>query len=221
MTDTGSFDPVAFICCQTALGYPPLVPECMLYLADEITPIWEATEAELAQRGLAPPFWAFCWAGGQALARYVLDNPTLVRGRVVLDFAAGGGIAGLAAAKAGAARVVANDVDLLALEAVRLNAVANGVSLEVTGDDLLDRPPGPWDVVLAGDICYEQPLAGRVEGWLRQAAQGGATVLLGDPGRAYQPDGGMEALAAYDVPTSLELEDREIRHTRVWKVNPR
>lgn len=208
----------AFILDQTAPAHPPIVPELTLRLASEITPIWEATEVELAEKNLPPPFWAFCWPGGQAIARHLLDNPDLVRGKRVLDFAAGCGVAALAAARAGAARVIANDVDAMALAAIRINAKDNGIALETLVDDLVGGPAGPWDLILAGDICYEQPLAGRVEAWLKAMAKAGITVLLGDPGRAYQPKDGLEPLAEYDVPTSLELEDRTVRHTRVWKV---
>lgn len=208
----------AFIEGQTARTRPPIVPELTLHLASEITPIWEATEAELAETNLPPPFWAFCWAGGQAIARHLLDHSELARGKTVLDFAAGCGIAGLAAARAGAKRVIANDVDDMALTAVTLNAMDNDLSLETLRDDLVGGPPGDWDLILAGDICYEQPLAGRVEAWLKAMAAAGITVLLGDPGRAYQPKDGLVELAVYDVPTSLELEDREMRQTRVWRV---
>ncbi|MCP5371097.1 MAG: methyltransferase [Hyphomicrobiales bacterium] len=209
----------AFIRAHTAVAAPPLCPEIRLHLATEITPIWQATEETLAAAGLPPPFWAFCWAGGQALARHLLDNPALAAGRRVLDFACGGGVVAIAAARCGGT-VLANDVDPFALAATRLNADLNGVALATEGADLVGRADLNHDLILAGDICYEQPLAGRVSDWLRALAGAGATVLIGDPGRAYLRRDGLVELAAYDVPTSLELEDRTVRRTGVWRVTP-
>ncbi|WP_119462147.1 class I SAM-dependent methyltransferase [Rhodospirillaceae bacterium SYSU D60014] len=211
-------DPADFVRAETALAHPPLVPEIQLYLADAITPIWEATEATLAASGVPPPYWAFAWPGGQALARHILDNPALVAGRRVLDFAAGSGLGAIAAAKAGAAAVTANDIDAFAAAAIRLNAAANAVSVAVATENLLDHDDPGVDLVLAGDICYERPLAGRVEAWLKRLARRGTTVLLGDPGRAYLPRDGLEPLARYAVPTTRELEDQEVRDTVVWRV---
>jgi len=207
----------AFILENTRLQAPPHAPELMLHLADEITPIWKLTEEALAEIGLPPPFWAFAWAGGQALARYLLDNPEVVAGKRVIDFASGSGIVAIAAKRAGAAAVLAADIDGYCGAAIALNAAANGVSVDFTDADLLDAPP-PADaaVILAGDICYEKPLAERVMAWLTAARAGGATVLIGDPGRTYFPKTGLLKLAEYQVATTRELEDMEVKKTSVW-----
>jgi predicted nicotinamide N-methyase len=199
---------------------PPLVPEIRLYLATEVIPIWMATEETLARSGLPPPFWAFAWAGGQALARYLLDHPDEVAGRSVLDFGAGSGLVGIAAAKAGAASVSAAEIDHFAAAAISANAALNDVDIAVWTGDLLGTVDPQWEVVTAGDVCYERPMADRVTGWLRTMAAGGAFVLLGDPGRAYLPAEGLIERARYLVPTSRELEDRETRETVVWEVLP-
>lgn len=209
-----------FIQANTVVVAPPLVPEIKLHLAAEIAPIWQATEAALQAEGVAPPFWAFCWPGGQALARHVLDQPGIVRGKRVLDFAAGSGVAAIAAALAGAAHVVANDIDAYSLEAARTNAQMNDVAIDVSGDDLVGRENDGWDVVLAGDVCYERPMSTDVTRWLRALAADGTEVLIGDPGRTFLPADGLEEVARHDVPTSLELEDREIRTTVVWRILP-
>jgi predicted nicotinamide N-methyase len=206
----------AFILENTRLQAPPHTPELTLHLADEITPIWKLTEEALAELGLPPPFWAFAWAGGQALARYVMDHPAEVSGRRVVDFASGSGIVGVAAMKAGAAHVTAADIDAFCGAAAALNAEANGVVLDFTGQDLLDRPPPAVEVILAGDICYEKPLAERVMAWLREAHRQGVRVLIGDPGRSYFPREGLAKLAEYQVPTTRELEDMEVKRTAVW-----
>jgi predicted nicotinamide N-methyase len=206
----------AFILENTRLQAPPHTPELTLHLADEITPIWKLTEEALAELGLPPPFWAFAWAGGQALARYVMDHPAEVSGRRVVDFASGSGIVGVAAMKAGAAHVTAADIDAFCGAAVALNAEANGVALDFTGQDLLDRPPPEVEVILAGDICYEKPLAERVMAWLGDAHRRGVRVLIGDPGRSYFPREGLAKLAEYQVPTTRELEDMEVKRTAVW-----
>lgn len=199
-----------------------MVPELTLHLATEITPIWRATEADLERLGVPPPYWAFCWPGGQAIARHILDHPGLVHGRQVLDFAAGSGLAAIAAIKAGAAGAVGNDIDDYALDAMRLNAQANGVAIGIDGSDLLaGRAECGFDVILAGDVCYEQPLATTVFDWLRLQADRGALVLLGDPGRSYRPTQGIEELARYDIPTSLQLENHGMKETIVWRVLPR
>lgn len=209
----------AFILENTRPQTPPHTPELTLHLADEITPIWRMTEEALAEIGLPPPFWAFAWAGGQALARYILDNPQIVAGKRVIDFASGSGIVAIAAMKAGAASVLAADIDAYCGAALALNAGANGVVAEFTDADLLEAPPPAWaQVILAGDICYEKPLATRVMAWLGQARAAGATVLIGDPGRSYFPREGLEKLAEYQVPTTRELEDMEVKKTAVWAV---
>lgn len=209
-------DPTAFIRANTTLMPPPNVPEIKLHLADEVVPLWQLTEEELAQQGLPPPYWAFAWAGGQALARYVLDRPETVRGRRVLDFAAGSGLVAIAAAKAGASEVTAADVDAFAAAACRLNAAANGVEISHFADDVIGRYGG-WDAVLAGDICYEKPLAERVIEWLAQLAASGTTVLIGDPGRTYLPKDRLEPLTHYCIAVARELEDRDVCVTAVWR----
>jgi predicted nicotinamide N-methyase len=208
-----------FILANTTLERPPHTPELQLHLASEITPIWKLTEEALAGIGLPPPFWAFAWAGGQALARYILDQPQVVAGQAVVDFAAGSGIVAVAAARAGAARVLAADIDPFCAAAVALNAEANGVTVDFTGEDLLDAAPPAWaQVILAADICYEKPLAARVMAWLTSARAGGARVLIGDPGRSYFPRQGLVKLAEYQVPTTRELEDMEVKRTAVWEL---
>jgi predicted nicotinamide N-methyase len=207
----------SFIAANTRLQRPPHTPEIQLCLADEITPIWRMTEEALQEIGLPPPFWAFAWAGGQALARYVLDHREVVAGKRVLDFACGSGIVGIAAMLAGAAEATCADVDAFCGAALALNARANGVAARYVGDDLLDAPPPAWaEVILAGDICYEKPLAERVLAWLQAARAAGATVLIGDPGRSYFPRTGLEKLAEYQVPTTRELEDMSVKKTAVW-----
>ena len=211
-------DPALFVRRNTAVAAPPLVPEIRLHLASEITPIWQATEESLARGAVPPPFWAFAWAGGQALARYILDHPAEVAGRFVLDFGAGSGLVAIAAAKAGAARVLAAEIDHFAAAAIAANAALNEASVGVTTADLIATTDPRWEVITAGDVCYEQPMAGRVTAWLRTLAGQGCLALLGDPGRAYLPAEGLRALARYLVPTSLELEDRESRDGIVWQV---
>ena len=209
----------AFIRANTLLAAPPLVPEIQLHLATEVTPLWQATEASLAQSQLPPPYWAFAWAGGQALARHVLDHRDLVAGKSVLDFGAGSGLVAIAAALAGAASVTAAEIDAFAAAAIAMNAAANGIALDVVTDDVTDGAPR-WDAVLCGDMCYERPLAERLTRWLERCAGAGALVLLGDPGRAYLPRAGLTALARYTVPTPLDLEDRTERETTVWRFAP-
>ena len=219
MTAAAARDPAAFVRHNTALERPTLVPEIELRLASVLVPLWHATETELEAMGLPPPYWAFAWAGGQALARHLLDNPALVAGRSLLDFAAGSGISAIAAAKVGAGPVEACEIDPFALAAIALNAEFNGVVVTVRGDDLIGRDDG-WEVVLAGDVCYERPMADRVFVWLRDLAARGALVLVGDPGRTYFPKAGLEKIAVYAVPTSRELEDSDLRNAGVWRVLP-
>lgn len=209
-------DRAAFVRDNTRLQAPPHAPEIVLHLADEITPIWRLTEEELGEMGLPPPFWAFAWAGGQALARYLLDNPNEARGKSVVDFATGSGLVAIAAMKAGAASALGADIDIFCAAAVEANAAANGVAIAFTTDNLLDRPPPAVDLILAGDICYERPLAERVLAWLETAHRAGTRVLIGDPGRTYFPREGLVKLAEYQVATTRELEDMEVKKTGVW-----
>lgn len=219
MTQGPAADPTAFILAQTAIAAPPLVPEIKLHLATEITPIWEATETTLAAMNLPPPYWAFAWAGGQALTRFLIDHPDWVRGKRVLDFAAGSGLSAIGAAKAGAAQTQAAEIDDFAIAAIALNARANNVAIDLVREDLIGVAPR-WDVVLAGDVCYERPMAEKVIAWFRTLASRGVAILMGDPGRAYLPQSGLVELARYQVPTSLELEDRTQRETIVWRLMP-
>lgn len=203
-----------FVRSRTAVAPVPLVPEIVLHQAAEFTPLWHATAAEL--RGWDDsPFWAFPWAGGQALARYLLDHPEAVRGRSVLDFGTGGGIAAIAAARAGAARAVAWDLDPFCEAAVRLNAAANGVHVEFRAGTPLGRPRPDADLVLGGDVFYERELATDFLAWGRALVAAGSRVLAGDPGRLYSPADGFAVVAAYDVPTTVEIEDRPLLRTRV------
>ena len=197
------------------------MPEIRLALATEITPLWHATELFLEREGVAPPYWAFAWPGAQALARHLLDTPAAVAARRVLDFAAGGGLAAIAAARAGAARVEASEIDPLAIAAIGHNAALNSVTVHAEAADLVGTP-NRWDVVLCGDICYEAPMTGHVLPWLRTLARDGATVLLADPGRAYRPaDATLDDTGlVFDVPVSRELEDRDIRRTVLYRLRP-
>ncbi|WP_292125401.1 methyltransferase [Brevundimonas sp.] len=209
-------DPTAFILANTRLQLVPHAPEISLWLADEVTPIWRLTEEELGEMGLPPPFWAFAWAGGQGLARWLLDNPAEVAGKRVLDLAAGSGLVGIAAMQAGAVSALCADIDPFCAAAVALNAAVNGVTLGFTDADLLDAPPPEVEVICAGDVFYEQPMAGRVLAWLTAAAARGTRVLVGDPLRTYFPREGFDLLAEYAVPTTRELEDDAVKRTRVW-----
>jgi predicted nicotinamide N-methyase len=211
-------DPETFIRDHTVIAAPPLVPEIALHLASEITPIWQASEDWLAARNLAPPFWAFAWPGGQALARHVLDHPRLVAGRRVLDFAAGGGIAAIACAMAGAARVDAAEIDSLAVAAIGLNAARNGAAVRALCGDMVGRA-GDWDLILCGDVCYEAPMTAHILPWLRGLART-SEVWIADPGRAYLPADGMAAFATLTVPTTQELEDRTERVVTLYRLAP-
>ena len=207
--------PDDFIRTNAALIAPPLVPELRLHLATEVVPVWHATEEELAKIGVPPPYWAFAWAGGQALARYILDNPVLVRGKRVLDIGSGSGLVGLAAVKSGAEQVLAADIDAFSCAAIRLNAAANDCDIAITQDDLIGTS-GDWEVILVGDLFYERPLAERLLAWL---APMDVVALLGDPGRTYFPKAKIEKLASYSVQTTRDLEDREIRETGVYRLS--
>lgn len=213
-------DPAGFIRTYTALGTPAMVPELKLWLAAEYLPIWQATEDWLDKQNLDPPYWAFCWPGGQAVARYLLSHPDMIRDKHVIDFAAGCGVASLAAARCGARRVVGNEIDPVAIAAMKLNAEANDLAIETSEADWLQGPPGSpeADVVIAGDVCYEREMTARAMDWLRGHAAKGRLVLLGDPGRNYFTADRLEELARYDIPTSLQLENRGLRETTVWRV---
>ena len=206
--------PESFITANAALMAPPLVPEIRLHLATEVVPLWRATEEELEKMGVPPPYWAFAWAGGQALARYILDHPQSVAGKRVLDIGSGSGLVAIAAAKAGAASVLAADIDAFSTAAIGLNAAANGATVSVTQDDLIGAE-GDWDVILVGDLFYERALAERLLAWLTPL---GRPALLGDPGRNYFPKDRVQRLALYNVQTSRDLEDREIRETGVYRM---
>ena len=214
-------DREAFLRAHLSLARVPLAPEIQLYQADEPIGLWELTEGEY-HSDQPPPFWAFAWAGGQALARYLLDHPDTVRGRRVLDLAAGSGLVTIAAALAGAQRVRAVDIDPLALAAVEVNAQANDVSVLGLLADVLDSDPagidGPVDVITAGDVFYSQAMAGRVLRFLRRAARGGATILVGDPSRAFFPQGVFTEVARYDVPVAHALESTTVKPTRVFRL---
>jgi predicted nicotinamide N-methyase len=211
-----ALDRTAFIRAQTRLMPAPLAPEISLWLADEATALWEKTEEELGEMGLPPPFWAFAWAGGQALARYILDKPQIVRGRRVLDFASGSGFVAIAAAKAGAAQVEACEIDGFAAAAIALNADANGVAIRVRLEDLVGRDEG-WDVVLAGDISYQRDMAEAATDWLAGLHKRGAHVLIGDPGRSYLARRKLVAIADYEAQTTRALEDAETKPASVWR----
>ncbi len=223
-------DPAHFIRVNTALLAPPLVPEIVLHLATEIVPLWRKSEEELEASGVPPPYWAFAWAGGQALARHVLDNPQLVRGKRVLDFGAGSGLLSIAAARTGASHVTAADIDAFAAAAIALNCEANHIPflphdvgeeafVQITTADIIGSLC-TFDIILVGDMCYERPLAERLLAWLEDCARTGAAVLLGDPGRSYFPKSGVTRLATYRVQTTRELEDRDIRETSVYRLTP-
>ena len=226
-----------FIRANTTVLPVPLVPEIRLHLAHESVPLWQKTEEELGEIGLPPPFWAFAWAGGQALARYVIDNPETVKAKKVLDLASGSGLVAIAAVKAGAAHVLAADIDAFAVAAIKLNLTHNirhsGESrnlsntekdsgfrrndgLTVTSENLLTTPPPAVNTILVGDLFYEKSLAESVFTWLIQAKTQGTTVLIGDPGRSYLPKDELTKLAEYNVPVTRDLEDAEIKRTAVW-----
>jgi predicted nicotinamide N-methyase len=207
-----------FVLANTRPAPVPLAPEVTLHQADEAIELWERTETDAGVQQ-PPPFWAFAWAGGQALARYVLDHPELLHGRRVLDLAAGSGLVAIAAMRAGAAEVTAVEIDPLAIAAIEVNAAANGVAVTALLADVLEQEPDA-DVVLAGDVFYSREMTRRMLGYLRRAAAKGATVLVGDPGRAYLPREHLTLLAGYDVPVPQTLEDAEVKRTTVWSVRP-
>jgi predicted nicotinamide N-methyase len=206
----------AFILENTRLLCPPLAPRLTLQLADEAVALWTKTEEELGEMGLPPPFWAFAWAGGQALARFLEERPDIVRGKRVLDFASGSGLVAIAAALAGAAHVEASEIDAFALTAIEINAEANGVAITTLAGDIIGRDDG-WEVVFAGDVSYERDMAEAVTDWLEGLAERGAEVLIGDPGRTYLARDRLERLAEYSVPVTRALEDAEIKRSGVYR----
>jgi len=208
----------------TDLRSPPIVPEIRLHLAREMLELWQQSEAVLYAKAVAsgdtpPPYWAFAWPGGQALARYILDHRNSFAGKSLLDFGAGSGLIAIAAALAGAEPVIAAEIDPGARVAIELNADANGVFVEQLEHDIIGGS-GRWQTICAGDMCYERPLAERLVAWLRQLAASGADVLIGDPGRSYFPTSGITLLKTYSVPTPRELEDRDMRETSVYRLLP-
>jgi predicted nicotinamide N-methyase len=207
-----------FILANTKLLPVPLVPEIKLHLAEESLLIWQKTEEELEARNIPPPYWAFAWAGGMALARYILDHASLVAGRHVLDLGSGSGLAAIAAAKARAAAVQAAEIDAFAIAAITLNAEANGVSVMTIEHDLLADAQASAEVLLVGDLFYERGLAERTLAYCEQARAHQALVLVGDPQRSYFPRDRFEPLAEYAVPVTRELEDAEIKRTAVWRL---
>ena len=206
----------AFVRGSTRPGFAGLVPEFSLFLASELTPLWLATEDFLERENISPPFWAFAWPGAQALARFILDNPEQVAGRRVLDFAAGCGLAALAAARAGALTVEAADIDPLAAAAIRLNALENHAEIVALDGDIVGET-GRWDLILCGDVCYEAPMTRHILPWLRTLHAAGAEIWIADPGRAYLPTADLEEFARYEVPTTLELEDRTSRTAVLYR----
>jgi predicted nicotinamide N-methyase len=207
-----------FILANTKLLPVPLVPEIKLHLAEESLPIWQKTEEELEARNIPPPYWAFAWAGGMALARYILDHASVVAGRHVLDLGSGSGLAAIAAAKAGAGAVQAAEIDAFAIAAITLNAETNGVSVMTIERDLLADAQASAEVLLVGDLFYERELAERTLAYCEQARAHQALVLVGDPQRSYFPRDRFEPLAEYAVPVTRELEDAEIKRTAVWRL---
>jgi predicted nicotinamide N-methyase len=209
-------DPRSFIFCNTKLQAPPHVPEIRLHLADEAHDLWHKTEEELEAIGLPPPFWAFAWAGGQGLARYILDHPETVRGKRVLDFATGSGLVAIAACLAGAAKVFGADIDPWSSHAVSLNSAANAVTVAFRSENWIGRAVEA-DVVLAGDVFYDRGLADLLVPWFQQLARQDVVVLVGDPGRSYLPKKWLKAAATYEVPVTRALEDSEVKKTTVWQ----
>jgi predicted nicotinamide N-methyase len=208
----------AFIRANTEILPPPLVPEIKLHLAHEAVPLWEKTEEQLGELGLPPPFWAFAWAGGQALARYVLDHPDCVRGKRIIDLASGSGLVAIAAKQAGAQTVLGADIDAYAAASILLNAALNNCDVAATTDDLLRAPAKDSDVILVGDLFYEKSIAKRLYAWLLDAKSRGIECLVGDPGRTYLPKDKLRKCAEYNVPVTRDLEDAEIKRTAVWQL---
>lgn len=213
----GQADPQGYVAGNSVVQAAPLVPEIKLHLADDRAPLWNKTQRDLWDDGIVLPYWAFAWAGGQALARLMLDEPDRVRGKRVLDFASGSAISGIAALMSGAAYVLAADIDPLAATAAQMNAAANGVEIDTTTDDVIGRNLADFDVIIAGDICYEQSVAMRVRDWLQIEARAGREVLIGDPGRTFLPRKDLEPVIGYGVKSSRDLDDTDVRNARVWR----
>lgn len=210
-------DPRAYVAGNSVVQTAPLVPEIKLHLADERAPLWTKTQRDLWDDGIVLPYWAFAWAGGQALARLLLDEPERVRGKRVLDFASGSAISGIAAKLSGAAHVLAADIDPLAAVAAQMNADANDITLDTSTDDLVGQSLAGFDVIIAGDICYEQSVAERVRDWLAEEARAGREVLIGDPGRTFLPRKDLEPVIGYGVKSARDLDDTDVRNARVWR----
>ncbi len=208
-----------FMRANTSIHAPPQVPELRLHLADDAHALWHKTEQELAAIGLPPPFWAFAWAGGQGLARFILDNRHIVAGKHVVDFATGSGIVAIAAMLAGAASARTVDIDPFCETAVRLNAALNNVPVTAQTRDIVGETVD-CDVLLAGDVFYEKPLAEAVTGWFDDCAARGIAAYVGDPGRHYMPRDRLELCATYQVPVTRVLEDAEVKKTSVWRFSP-
>jgi len=207
----------AFIRENTRVLAPSHVPELQLHLADDAVALWQLTEEQLGELGLPPPFWAFAWAGGQALARYILDNSEIPHGRDVLDVASGSGLVAIAAMKAGARRAIAVDIDAFATHATEMNAALNDVVLSTSDADPVGHPTS-CDLILVGDLFYDRDLAPRVLAWLEALQRDGKQVLIGDPGRAYLPKDKLEQIASYDIPVTRALEDAEVKRAAVWRL---
>ncbi len=205
-----------FILENTTINSPPHVPEVRLHLADEAHDLWHKTEEQLAESGLPPPFWAFAWAGGQGLARYVLDNPGIVRDKKVLDFASGSGLVGIAAMMAGANAVTCADIDPHAFEAATINAALNDVTVTPLRANLIGSTQD-GQVLLAGDVFYDRQFAMDLIPWFETLAARGVDILIGDPGRAYLPKQRLERQAIYEVPVTRALEDADVKRTTVWR----
>lgn len=213
---SGFDDPDGFVAANTRLLPVPHVPEILLHVANEALPIWEKTEQELGEIGLPPPFWAFAWAGGQALARFLIDNPESVAGKRVIDFASGSGLVAIAALRAGAACVLATDIDPICRAAMDINARANNVRFDVELSDITSEPSRGYDVICAGDVFYESDMANRIMAWFVAEQVSGARIFIGDPGRSYLPRDKLDRVANYQVPVTRTLEDADIKATSVW-----
>ena len=203
---------------NTQLDSPRLLPEINLYLASEDLPLWRMGEMELQEIGLGTPFWAFAWAGGQALSRHILDNPSIVAGKKVLDFGSGSGMVAMAAVMSGAFDVTATDIDPVAAIAMEMNAQANDCYFDISTDDVVGET-GDWDVILVGDVCYDAEIARAVIPWIKSLAQSGRDVLIGDPGRVYLPKLGLKRIARYGAETTSLMEDTDLRNAQVWAVD--